>query len=128
MKREIVVFAERAKKFEEVAKYLYRTKVFDLSAFNVEQALQLYLKFILAKELGYFPKTHSLTRLFNDLSKLDKAFLEFYEENEIIIKDIEDAYILSRYLPRDYSEKEVELMINTLEKFKERFKEWLSRD
>jgi len=31
-------------------------------------------------------------------------------------------------LPRDYSEKEVELMINTLEKFKERFKEWLSRD
>ncbi|MEM2614582.1 MAG: HEPN domain-containing protein, partial [Nitrososphaerota archaeon] len=65
---------------------------------------------------------------FNDLSKLDKAFLEFYEENEIIIKDIEDAYILSRYLPRDYSEKEVELMINTLEKFKERFKEWLSRD
>ena len=128
MKEEIVVFAERAKKFEEVAKYLYRTEVFDLSAFNVEQALQLYLKFILAKELGYFPKTHSLTRLFNDLSKLDKAFLEFYEENEIIIKDIEDAYILSRYLPRDYSEKEVELMINTLEKFKERFKEWLSRN
>jgi len=128
VKEEIAVLAERAKKFEEVAKYLYRTEVFDLSAFNVEQALQLYLKFILAKELGYFPKTHSLTRLFNDLSKLDKAFLEFYEENEIIIKDIEDAYILSRYLPRDYSEKEVELMINTLEKFKERFKEWLSRD
>ncbi len=128
MKEEIAVFAERARKFEEVAKYLYKTKVFDLSAFNVEQALQLYLKFILAKELGYFPKAIGLTKLFSELSKLDKAFSEFYEENEIIIKDIEDSYILSRYLPRDYSEKEVETMIETLEKFKEKFKEWSSKD
>ena len=47
---------------------------------------QLYLKFILAKELGYFPKTHSLSKLFKELARIDKKFHDFYEENEIILR------------------------------------------
>ena len=83
------------------------------------------MKYILAKEIGYFPKTHSLSRLFKELSKIDKKFKEFYEKNEIILKLIEDAYLLARYFPRDYSKREVSKMIDVLNKFKEEFREWL---
>jgi len=59
------------------------------------------------------------------LSKIDKKFKEFYEENEIVLKLIEDAYILARYFPRDYSDGEVSKMIDALKRFKEEFREWL---
>jgi len=128
VKEEIRVFAEKAEKFEEAARYFAEKGVFDLSAFHIEQAMQLYIKFILAKELGYFPRVHSLTKLFHELGKLDESFKEFYEEREIVLKDIEDAYILSRYFPRAYSQREVEEMMETLEEFKRRFGKWLSID
>lgn len=70
---------DRARKFEYFAEQ-------GISAFHVEQAFQLYLKFILAKELGYFPKTHSLSKLFKELARIDKKFHDFYEENEIILR------------------------------------------
>jgi len=43
----------------------------------------------------------------------------------LINKDIEDAYILSRYFPREYSKEEVEKMIEVLKRFKEEFKRWI---
>jgi HEPN domain-containing protein len=128
VKEEIRVFSEKAEKFEEAARYFAEKGVFDLSAFHIEQAMQLYIKFILAKELGYFPRVHSLTKLFQELGRLDESFKEFYEEKEIVLKDIEDAYILSRYFPRTYSQREVEEMMETLEEFKRRFGKWLSID
>jgi DNA polymerase III delta prime subunit len=45
-----------------------------------------------------------------------------------VLKDIEDAYILSRYFPRIYSKKEIEEMMRSLEEFKRRFEKWLSID
>jgi HEPN domain-containing protein len=128
VKEEIRVFAEKARKFEDAARYFAEKEVYDLAGFHIEQALQLYIKFILAKELGYFPRVHSLTKLFQELGKLDESFKEFYEEKEIVLKDIEDAYILSRYFPRIYSKKEIEEMVRSLEEFKRRFEKWLSID
>jgi len=128
VKEEIEVFAEKAEKFEEAARYFADREIYDLSAFHIEQAMQLYIKFILAKELGYFPRTHSLTRLFQELGQLDESFNEFYREKELILKAIEDAYILSRYFPRTYSKREVGEMLKVLGEFKRRFGEWLSRD
>ncbi|MEM1658018.1 MAG: HEPN domain-containing protein [Candidatus Jordarchaeales archaeon] len=126
MREEILVFLERARKFEEEAVELFNKGVYDLSAFHIEQSLQLYLKYILAKELGYFPRTNKLSKLFSELANLNNDFQAFFEDNEIILRDIEDAYILSRYFPRDYSKREVEAMLNTLKKFKEKFREWIS--
>ena len=126
MKEEISVFLDRARKFEKLADYSYKEKIYDLAAFQIEQAFQLYIKYILAKETGYFPKTHSLYRLFREVSKISKEFEEFYLENEIILKDIEDAYVLSRYFPREYSESEVRKMFEALEKFKKVFGKWIS--
>ncbi len=126
VKEEVNVFLERAKKFEELAKIAFEKKMYDVAAFHIEQSLQLYLKYVLAKDVGYFPKTHNLKKLFEYASNVDKKFEEFYSKNEIILKDIEDAYILARYLPRDYSENEVKKMIDTLEKFKGEFRKWIS--
>jgi len=122
MREDIDVFLRKAEKFDSAARYFLSEGVYDLAAFHIEQTLQLYLKYILAKVIGYFPKTHSLTKLFRELSKIDEDFMRFYQENEIILKDIEDAYILSKYFPREYSESEVK----ALDRFKERFKRWIS--
>jgi HEPN domain-containing protein len=126
MREEIEVFLDRAKKFEMAGEHFFKNGIYDLSAFHIEQAFQLYLKYILAKEIGYFPRTHSLSKLFKELSKIDKGFYDFYKKNEIILKDVEDAYILSRYFPREYSKEEVEKMIYALKEFKEVFKRWIS--
>lgn len=101
---------------------------YDLSAFHVEQAFQLYLKYILAKEIGYFPKTHSLYKLFKEISKLDSKFFSFYETNKIILilKNVEDAYLLARYFPREYSKSEVTKMLDVLDEFKRVFEKWIS--
>jgi len=60
------------KKFEKASEYFFKDGIYDLSAFHVEQTFQLYLKYILAREIGYFPKTHSISKLFKELSKIDK--------------------------------------------------------
>ncbi|WP_457548507.1 HEPN domain-containing protein [Archaeoglobus sp.] len=125
MRDEVEVFLDRAKKFETAGEHFFKEGIYDLSAFHIEQAFQLYLKYILAKVIGYFPKTHSISRLFKDLSKINKKFYNFYKENEIILKDVEDAYILSRYFPREYSKEEVKKMLDVLKKFREEFKEWI---
>jgi HEPN domain-containing protein len=49
VKEEIRVFAEKARKFEDAARYFAEKGVYDLAGFHIEQALQLYIKFILAK-------------------------------------------------------------------------------
>ncbi|WP_456327193.1 HEPN domain-containing protein [Archaeoglobus sp.] len=54
---------DRAKKFEKASEYFFKDGIYDLSAFHVEQTFQLYLKYILAREIGYFPKTHSISKL-----------------------------------------------------------------
>ncbi|ADC64911.1 HEPN domain protein [Ferroglobus placidus DSM 10642] len=119
------IFLSRAKKFEELASVAFEKRMYDIAAFHIEQSLQLYLKYIFAKEVGYFPKTHSLKKLFEQASSIDEKFRDFYYKNEIILKDIEDSYVLARYLPREYSESEVGKMFEILRKFKEEFKEWI---
>ena len=74
--------------------------------FFAEQALQLYVKYILAKV--------------NDNAK------RFYEENADVFDLLEEAYITARYLGKEYSKKSAERALNLLKKFKEEFKEWLT--
>ncbi|WP_456469474.1 HEPN domain-containing protein [Archaeoglobus sp.] len=80
-----------------------------LAAFHIEQAFQLYLKYILAKELGYFPKMYSLSALFKGVSKIDGRFFEFYKDTT-----------------REYSKEEISKMMEVLNRFKEVFKKWIS--
>lgn len=102
---------ENAHKFLENAQHLFRNGVYNLSAFNIEQAIQMYLKYFLAVKLGEFPKTHSLKRLFMEIKDLCLEAYNIFEENIGTFGDIESAYITSRYFPTEFLEKEISQML-----------------
>ncbi len=96
----------RAEAFFEVARGDYERGFYDLVLFHVEQFLQLYLKYLIYRRVGDFPKTHSLTRLFRDVIEVygSDDLRGFYEGNLEMIYLLEEAYVSSRYLPREYDE------------------------
>ncbi len=104
---------QRAEMFLENARRLIADGVYDIAAFNIEQYCQLILKYKLLVKTGTYPRTHSLTRLVSELSKLSVPFNVLLEKEEylLMLTKIEDAYIASRYLPRRYSKIEVEAML-----------------
>ncbi|MEM4368509.1 MAG: HEPN domain-containing protein [Candidatus Anstonellales archaeon] len=103
----------RADRFLETAKDLYNKGYYDLCSFNIEQAVQLYLKFSIWKYLGDFEKTHnikSLLQQYKKLSNQDKEIEKLINEFEETINDLEIAYIESRYIPAEFTKKQVDLM------------------
>ena len=112
-KSEATIILRRARDFFENALQLFDRGKFDLAAFNLEQALQLLLKYKLLIEIGDYPKTHSLRRLFRILIDVlnDEALKDFFLKNIDTIGNLESAYIASRYLPVEFEKKEVENMI-----------------
>ena len=107
MERYSEVLRRRARAFLESAKADFNRGDYDLVLFHVEQFLQLYVKYLLYLSLGDYPKTHSLTRLLKDLKKVrqEDVLKRFYDENLEMINLLEEAYITSRYLPREYDEE-----------------------
>lgn len=102
---------ERSGAFFRGAERYFEEKEYALSAFNVEQAVQLLLKNFLRSHLGDFPKTHSLKILFDDCSKLCPELSKVYDDSVSLISDIEDAYIMARYFDKEYDELEIEKML-----------------
>ena len=98
---------KNADEFLKNAEYLIGRRVFNLAAFNIEQAVQLYLKYLLAKKIGEFPKTHSIKRLIFECSKFCRELEKILRENINTIGEIEVAYISSRYYPIEFLEDEV---------------------
>ena len=70
----------------------------------MEQFLRLYFKYLLYRRIGDYPKAHSLIRLIRDAIKVygDDRLREFYEGDLEALYLLEEAYIASRYLPRQY--------------------------
>jgi len=110
---------KNADSFYRNAKHLFKQGEYNLAAFNLEQAMQLMLKYLLASRLGEFPRTHSLRRLFREVKTLCPELWEFYEGNASVVGNIESAYIASRYYPVDFQEVEVREMLSAYEKFLE---------
>lgn len=94
--------------------------------FFVEQAIQLYIKYILVRMLEDYPKTHKLTILFHELSKVNDDAMAFYEKYADVLDLVEEAYITARYLGKEYSEKSAKRALEMLDEFKEVFGEWLA--
>ena len=99
----------RAKAFLESVQADFDRGGYDLVLFHVEQFLQLYLKHLLYRKIGDFPKTYSVVRLVKDVIKVynNDRLKEFYKKNLETLYLLEEAYISSRYLPYAYEEKEV---------------------
>lgn len=120
----VEVLKRRSEGFLRDAEADYSRGDYDLVLFHVEQSLQLYLKYLIYIKIGDHPKTHSLTRLVNDVAELyeEDALEEFYSDNIELLYLLEEAYITSRYLPRTYEEEIAKRILQFSKTAKEVFK------
>jgi len=120
MKKEIEVLLKRAKGFIKDALEDIKREDYDLAMFHIEQACQLIIKAKLLELTGYFEKAHSLRQLLSDLSKVfkEKEIKEFLENNWETFRNLEFAYISSRYLPEEFRKEDVERALKLYEELK----------
>lgn len=119
MRDEIGFLKERAMEFWERAGEDFQKERFNLCALDIEQAVQIWLKYLIAIKAGDFPKTHYLDELINEVTNIyetDKVS-KFYKENILQIRTLEDAYITSRYFPKKISKGEIESLLQLAENF-----------
>ncbi|MGB9677681.1 MAG: HEPN domain-containing protein [Candidatus Ratteibacteria bacterium] len=110
---------ERAKEFWERGFEDLSKKRFNLAAFDFEQAIQMWIKYLIGKKVGDWPKTHFFSILIKELANSynNKEIIKFYEENEVFFSDLEDAYFTSRYFPKQFTENHIKNIVENCEKF-----------
>ena len=119
MLEEIEFLRKQSVKAYDLSKKAFELGNYNWSIFLLEQAIQLLIKYLLALKVGYYSKTHKLSKLFEEISELYPEFLEFYNKNRDKFTVIEDSYLLSRYLGKDYTKEDLE---NKFELFEELMK------
>jgi len=120
-KEEIEKFKQRAGAFLDTARYNLQNKTYDLAAFNIEQAVQLYVKTRLLESTGEFPRTHNLVVLLRQLSSVfkQKEVEEFVKNEMEALTKLADIYITARYYTREFYEAEVRNLFTFADKIKE---------
>jgi HEPN domain-containing protein len=115
---------KRALSFLRDAKTDFENGDYDLVLFHVEQFVQLYSKYLMYRKIGDYPKTHSLMRLLNEIVKIysDCGLKELLNEYLEAFYLLEESYISSRYLPREYDRNIASRILNLSEKLLEVFK------
>ncbi len=115
--REVRLLKRRALDFLEEAKIALRRGSYDIACFLAEQALQLYLKFILLKIVGDYLRTHSIKRLLGEIARLTNSseLRNFMRVNRARISALEDAYLMARYFIKEYDEDDADDMIKLVE-------------
>ncbi len=110
---EAEILRERAEAFLMNSERLISEGFFDLAAFSLEQYCQLIIKYKLLLKTGTYPRTHLLTKLLRDLSKIAPEVSPLLENEDsiLLLTKLEDAYIGARYLPRRYEEVEVKALL-----------------
>lgn len=116
---KIEFLKERAREFFEEAEELLKKKKYNLSAFNLEQSVQLWVKYLIGKKLGDWPKTHYFSELIPQLAEAyeQKKILEFHKENELFFDNLEDAYFTSRYFPKQFTENALKMLFKKVKEF-----------
>ncbi|MBC7091543.1 MAG: HEPN domain-containing protein [Nitrososphaeria archaeon] len=106
---EAEILKVRAEAFLRNAKALIDNREWDLAIFNLKQFCQLILKYKLLVKRGGYLKTHSLRTILRVLGQDNPKLLELVEDERNLhyIARIEEAYIVARYLPYTFEEKEV---------------------
>ena len=108
MTKEIEFLKTRAKEFFERAKEDFEKQRFNLAVLDIEQAVQLWIKHLIFIKARDFPKTHYFDVLLKELSRVynNKKIEEFYKNHILEFKILEEAYITTRYLPKDFNKDE----------------------
>ncbi|MBO3769604.1 MAG: HEPN domain-containing protein [Candidatus Brockarchaeota archaeon] len=111
---EVRILQKRAKAFFTRALESFKSEEYDLAAFLSEQAVQLYLKSLLLEKIGDYPRTHSILTLLSIIKKIPecKNLANLLEEKRTQLGLLEDAYIASRYLVKEYAREDAEILVN----------------
>lgn len=128
MDKERDLLKNRAEKFLNYGIESFEKGDYEISAFFLEQAAQLYLKHTLDVLIGDFPKTHQIKRLLQDVIKVSgsKDLKVLATNNPNLIADLESAYITSRYIPATFSKEQVENMLKFVKQLEECLKKiWI---
>ena len=91
---------------------------YDIAAFMAEQAVQLFLKSVILEVSGEMPRTHSIRQLLNALRLVlgkHEDIDQFVVRSRSLIIRLEDAYINSRYVLREYEREEAEELVTFAE-------------
>jgi HEPN domain-containing protein len=107
---------ERSKRFLETAELQLDRGFYDLAVFSLEQSLQLYLKAYLLKLGLEFTKTRSVRRLLELIYKVTNSeeIRGALANYAVELGSLEDAYITSRYVAREYCEEEARKLLQTV--------------
>ncbi len=121
MKEEVELYLKRAEKFRKNAWFNFENKDYDLAMFHIEQAMQLMIKAKMLDLKGYFERSHSLRKLLGDLKKIEKGkkLEEFLKNYKKELRDLERAYITSRYYFEEFFREEVERAFKALDELHE---------
>jgi len=108
---------ERSRRFFETALMQIERGFYDLAAFSLEQSLQLFLRACLLKLGVDYPRTHSVRRLLELIAEVSgrgevRGLLQGFA---VELGALEDAYISSRYVGREYTREEVERLRGVVE-------------
>jgi HEPN domain-containing protein len=88
---------------------------YDIAAFMAEQALQLYVKSMLLEFAGEVPRIHAIRQLFGSLKVVvgrPAQIDEFVTRNRSLLIRLEDTYINSRYVAREYDKEEAKELVD----------------
>ena len=119
MKKEVEILLKRAEGFLKDALEDLKRGDYDLAMFHIEQACQLKAKIL--EIAGYYERTQSLRKLLSDLSTVFKKteIEEFVSKNWTSLRNLEFAYITSRYLPEEFKKEEVEAALELYKKLRD---------
>jgi HEPN domain-containing protein len=89
---------------------------YDSACFLSEQALQLYLKYVLLVIVGDYPRTHGVRRLLGEVAKIlgSKELEDFIKANRVRLIALEDSYIMARYFISEYSKEDAEDVVKVV--------------
>jgi HEPN domain-containing protein len=115
---------KRSRDFLETAEYQISRGFYDLATFSLEQGLQLFLKAKVWAEGVDYPRTHSVRTLLEILSDLvpenKKSTIKGILENYLLeLGMLEDAYITSRYVMREFTKQEAEKLTKAVKEIME---------
>ena len=105
---EVNCLLERSRRFYESALFQIEKGFYDLAMFSFEQSLQLFLKATLLSLGVDYPRTHSIRRLLELVHELtgSESIKKLLLEHSVELALLEDAYITSRYVSRDFRVEE----------------------
>lgn len=116
---EFRVLVRRSREFLDEAREAKSKGRFDIACFLAEQAAQLFLKALLLKHAGDYPRTHHVRTLLSELisaienESAKESIRLFIRNNRARLSELEDAYLMSRYTTKTYTREDAEDIVST---------------